>query len=428
MSSVGRLEGRVVVRGASCVICREKARKGVMPGCLPRCLPALPLPLPACPALPCLPCLPACGLCFVALRGFDSCVFVGKWRSCGMLARICAGRVARPRRVLRPGCSPRCYECLLAPFPAKSARILVWRLFSVDEPDPICPWGAFPTRRARKSACRLIASLPLDAAGLRRALMQCSSGQEEVRGARQRVALYLGNCGGRGHGSAVVRPLAGRPLALACARAIAFGLCEQFRDSSQASGASQRVQRAPVALPAIRCWRRVGWPCTPWPFARPQPECHSVPCPSAFASSPWVWFSLTGGSASSVRAVRAWVRRRVFSFVLCAARGQRVLAGTEWTLCAPAGCASLLAWAPFGEAARAFVSDPRVGLGRACDPNPFYTAHARAAASARWCGCSRGCPLGLPWGWAAPARRSVGGAAGRGLAFWACARLGRLPG
>ena len=59
------------------------------------------------------------------------------------------------------------------------------------------------------------------------------------------------------------RPLAGRSLALACARAIAFGLCEQFRDSSQASGASQRVQRASDALPLIgRCG---GWPCTPWP-------------------------------------------------------------------------------------------------------------------------------------------------------------------
>lgn len=40
-------------------------------------------------------------------------------------------------------------------------------------------------------------------------------------------------------------------------------LCERFRDSSQASGASQRVQRASDALPLIgRCG---GWPCTPWP-------------------------------------------------------------------------------------------------------------------------------------------------------------------
>ena len=40
-------------------------------------------------------------------------------------------------------------------------------------------------------------------------------------------------------------------------------LCEWFRDSSQASGASQRVQRASDALPLIgRCG---GWPCTPWP-------------------------------------------------------------------------------------------------------------------------------------------------------------------
>ena len=106
------------------------------------------------------------------------------------------------------------------------------------------------------------------------------------------------------------------------------------------------------------------------------------PCPSALASSPWVWFSLTGGSASSVRAVRAWVRRRVFSFVLCAARGQRVLAGTEWTLCAPAGCASLLAWAPFGEAARALVSDSS-NRPRACvRPQPFLHC-ARTCCSQR---------------------------------------------
>ena len=45
-------------------------------------------------------------------------------------------------------------------------------------------------------------------------------------------------------------------------------LCEWFRDCSQASGASQRVQRASAPRPTgLRC----GWPCTAWPTARPQP-------------------------------------------------------------------------------------------------------------------------------------------------------------
>ena len=68
------------------------------------------------------------------------------------------------------------------------------------------------------------------------------------------------------------------------------------------------------------------------------------------------------------------------SFVLCAARGQRVLRGTEWTLCAPIGCVALLARrVRFWRCARYDLS------WCACDPNPFYTAHARAAASAVRC-------------------------------------------
>ena len=103
-------------------------------------------------------------------------------------------------------------------------------------------------------------------------------------------------------------------------------------------------------------------------------------------------------------------RRRVFSSVLCAARGQRVLRGTEWTLCAPIGCVALHArrvrfWR------RARLSDRR-----ACDPNPSYTAHARAAASA--VRCARCCVSLLRVAvLRAPARRSVGGAAGRALPF-----------
>ena len=55
--------------------------------------------------------------------------------------------------------------------------------------------------------------------------------------------------------------------ARACQRILE--LCEWFRDCSQASGASQRVQRASAPRPTgLRC----GWPCTGWPTARPQPR------------------------------------------------------------------------------------------------------------------------------------------------------------
>ena len=130
------------------------------------------------------------------------------------------------------------------------------------------------------------------------------------------------------------------------------------------------------------------------------------------------------GSLPCLRGDRS-ARRRVFSSVLCAARGQRVLRGTEWTLCAPIGCVALLArrvrfWR------RARLSDRR-----ACDPNPSYTAHARAAASA--VRCLRCCASLL---------ESRGAArAGSSLGRWRCgscvavrlialgfARLGRLPG
>ena len=139
-------------KGAKRGNCREKVRKGVMPVCLGACLPSPALP---CPALPCLPaCLPA---------DFISSLF--PW-----VRLLCfRGKVAHLRHFsqdLRGKSRTALLRALaaknaFAPFPAKSARILVWRRFSVDEPDPICLWGAFPTRRARKSACRLIASLPL---------------------------------------------------------------------------------------------------------------------------------------------------------------------------------------------------------------------------------------------------------------------------
>ena len=105
----------------------------------------------------------------------------------------------------------------------------------------------------------------------------------------------------------------------------------------------------------LRWVRRVGWPCTPWPFARPQPGCR------------FAWHrALTRLFARVLRASRGWglASHRVFSSVLCAARGQRVLRGTEWTLCAPIGCVALVA--------RCVRFWRRAGLSdrRACAPNP----------------------------------------------------------
>ena len=104
-------------------------------------------------------------------------------------------------------------------------------------------------------------------------------------------------------------------------------------------------------------------------------------------------------------------RRRVFSFALCAARGQRVLRGTEWTLCAPIGCVALLARrVRFWRCARYDFIMVRVR------PQPFLHC-------ARTCCSQRGPVLaalllchGLAW-LRAPVRRSVGGAAGRALPF-----------
>ena len=91
-----------------------------------------------------------------------------------------------------------------------------------------------------------------------------SRGQQEARGARQRVALCFGSRGGR------ARPVPIEKLASgARVPRHLLELCEWFRDCSQASGASQRVQRASAPRPSIGL--RCGWPCTAWPTARPQP-------------------------------------------------------------------------------------------------------------------------------------------------------------
>jgi len=118
-------------------------------------------------------------------------------------------------------------------------------------------------------------------------------------------------------------------------------------------------------------------------------------------------------------------RRRVFSFALCAARGQRVLRGTEWTLCAPIGCVALLARrVRFWRCARYDLS------WCACDPNPFtLRTHVLQPARSGACGSAS-----LSW-------ISMVARAGSSLGRWRCgscvsvrlialgfARLGRLPG
>ena len=71
-----------------------------------------------------------------------------------------------------------------------------------------------------------------------------SRGQQEARGARQRVALCFGSRGGR------ARPVPIEELEPGVRVPRHFlELCEWFRDCSQASGASQRVQRASAPRP-----------------------------------------------------------------------------------------------------------------------------------------------------------------------------------
>ncbi len=195
-----------------------------------------------------------------------------------------------------------------------------------------------------------------------------SRGQQEARGARQRVALCFGSRGGR------ARPVPIEELEPGMRVPRHFGLGEWFRDSSQATGASQRVQRASAPRPSIGL--RCGWPCTAWPTARPQPG-------SCFAElDRCAPASLLGFTPLPVRC--ASVRRRMSLSVLRAERGQRVLCGTEWTLCAPTGGAALP-----GSAASLVPAARAAALARErarVRPQPIqYTAHARAAASAVRC-------------------------------------------
>ena len=152
-------------------------------------------------------------------------------------------------------------------------------------------------------------------------------------------------------------------------------LCEWFRDCSQASGASQRVQRASAPRP------------TPVGCGADGPAQHGPPRgrsrDRALLNSIDARLPRCSGSLPCQRGAHS-VRRRMSLSVLRAARGQRVLCGTEWTLCAPTGGAALpgSAASPV-PAARA----PALARERArVRPQPIeYTAHARAAASAVRC-------------------------------------------
>ena len=118
-------------------------------------------------------------------------------------------------------------------------------------------------QRGRKAACRL--------ASHRRGRAPARlPRQREARGARQRVALCLG-IAAAGLPTSLLRPIHHGLAERRAARLVPrhFGLGEWFRDLSQASGASQRVQRASVACSSNGACG--GWPCTPRSFVWPQP-------------------------------------------------------------------------------------------------------------------------------------------------------------
>ena len=175
-------------------------------------------------------------------------------------------------------------------------------------------------QRGRKAACRL--------ASHRRGRAPARlPRQREARGARQRVALCLG-IAAAGSPTSLLRPI---HLGLAERRAARlvprhFGLGEWFRDLSQASGASQRVQRASAACSSNGACG--GWPCTPRSFVWPQPGGRPS---SAQLSCDWSPFH---EGCPLCNWVRALVGAR---FIPDAVRraGPTGASGKEWTLFAP---------------------------------------------------------------------------------------------
>ena len=89
---------------------------------------------------------------------------------------------------------------------------------------------------------------------------------------------------------------------------------------------------------------------------------------------------------------------RAIALELCAVRGQRVLSGTEWTLCAPRRSGDHVIGAPQGGARAPHQARPAsVGGGRgwarrrACDPNPTHCARTCCSPGAYGRGCSGSC-------------------------------------
>ena len=181
-------------------------------------------------------------------------------------------------------------------------------------------------QRGRKAACRL--------ASHRRGRAPARlPRQREARGARQRVALCLG-IAAAGPPAILLRPIHHGLAERRAARLVPrhFGLGEWFRDLSQASGASQRVQRASAACSSNAACG--GWPCTPRSFVWPQPGGRSS---SAQPSCDWsplheglhcaIGFALVGAPIipDAVRRARP-----------------TGASGKEWTLFAPRCAASPL--------------------------------------------------------------------------------------
>ena len=251
-------------------------------------------------------------------------------------------------------------------------------------------------QRGRKAACRL--------ASHRRGRAPARlPRQREARGARQRVALCLG-IAAAGPPTSLLRPIHHGLAERRAARLVPrhFGLGEWFRDLSQASGASQRVQRASVACSSNGACG--GWPCTPRSFVWPQPggrassaqlSCDRCPfhegCPLCNWVAPW----------------------RVLnpSLTLCAARDQRVPAGKSGRSLRLGAPSLLLIEGAARCRRRARLT---YTVWRVCDPNPIYHCARTCCSPARRRGSPRfGCPSPREAAEVGAARaRSVGGAAG----------------
>ena len=219
-----------------------------------------------------------------------------------------------------------------------------------------------------------------------------SRGQQEARGARQRVALCFGTCGGR------VRVV---PSGAMRARAKAFwncvsGFATVRKRLVQANACSGRPRRDPWVAVRMALHSMAHRAAAALILL-----CRLGRCAPA---------SLLGLSPLPVRCALGPASHDLS--VLRAARGQRVLCGTEWTLCAPTGGGALVGARGLRFRRRARLLSRESG--RACDPNPYLTLRTHVLQPARFV-ARRACGDGPPSVRACfvSVRRSVGGAAGR---------------